>query len=54
MGPAPARQLLDSWQPWQLLAGLAAQPLSSGVEGLSLSLEPAGQGLALQANLRFS
>jgi len=54
MGPAPAQQLLQSWQPWQVLSGLAAQPLERGVQGLSLSLEPADQGLELRANLRFS
>jgi len=53
MGPAPAQQLLQSWQPWQLLSGLAAQPLAGGVQGLSMSLEPADQGLELRANLRF-
>ena len=53
MAQAPARQLLQQWQPWQLLTGLAAQPLVGAVDGLTLALEPSAEQLHLSAQLRF-
>jgi len=54
LAPAPARQLLQRWQPWQLLSGVAAAPLADAVQGLSLSLEAQDSQLQLKAQLRFA
>jgi hypothetical protein len=50
---APARELLQHWQPWQLLSGLAGQPLAEAAQGLALSVEPDGSQLLLKARLQF-
>ena len=50
---APARELLQQWQPWQLLSGLAGQPLAEAAQGLALSVEPDGAQLLLKARLQF-
>lgn len=50
-GAGPARQLMQSWQPWRLLAGVAAQPLTPAVEGLAVALEPDGERLHVKARL---
>jgi hypothetical protein len=39
MGGERARSLLQRWSAWQLLSGLAGQPLAPAVQGLSLGLE---------------
>jgi len=49
----PARELLQQWQPWQLLSGLAGQPLDEAARGLALSVEPQGGQLLLKARLQF-
>ncbi|MEB3235811.1 MAG: DUF3352 domain-containing protein [Cyanobacteriota bacterium] len=54
LAPGPGRALLQQWQPWQLLSGLAAQPLAEAVQGLSLSLEPQDSQLLLRAHLRLA
>ena len=53
LAAAPAQQLLQRWQPWQVLTGLAAQPLAGAVDGLALAVEPSGEQLHLNARLRF-
>ena len=50
-GPGPARQLIQAWRPWRLLAGLAARPLAPAVQGLAVALEPDGPDLHLKARL---
>jgi len=50
---APARELLQQWQPWQLLSGLAGQPLGEAAQGLALAVEPDGGQLLLKARLQF-
>jgi hypothetical protein len=50
----PARQLMQSWQPWRLLAGVAAQPLTPAVEGLAVALEPDGSLLHLKGRLELA
>lgn len=50
-GPATARSLLQSWRPWQLLAGLAARPFTPAVQGLGVALEPEGSSLHLRVRL---
>jgi hypothetical protein len=50
----PARQLMQSWQPWRLLAGVAAQPLTPAVEGLAVALEPDGSRLHLKGRLELA
>lgn len=52
-GPNPARPLLQSWRPWRLCTALAAQPLTDGVQGLALALQPAGPDLQLKARLEL-
>ena len=51
VGAKPAGQLLQSWRPWRLLAGLAAQPLTPSVKGLALAVQPDGSDLQLRARL---
>ena len=53
LAQAPARALLLRWQPWQLLSGLAGQPLSEAVDGLSVALAPQGDQLQLKVRLRL-
>jgi hypothetical protein len=50
---APARELLQQWQPWQLLSGLAGQPLAEATQGLALSVEPRTGQLLFKARLQF-
>ncbi len=49
----PTRELLRSWQPWQLLSALAGGGLDGAVRGLALALEPEGRTVHLQARLSF-
>jgi len=60
MGGGRARSLLQRWSTWQLLSGLAGQPLAPAVQGLSLGLAAApdappggGGGVHLKARLGF-
>ena len=50
---APTRELLRSWQPWQMLSALAGGGLDGSVRGLALALEPKGRTVHLQARLSF-
>jgi hypothetical protein len=52
LGPSQARQVLADWQPWRLLSGLAAAPLSEPVSGLALAAAPDGQGWRLRGLLQ--
>ena len=53
MASAPARALLQPWQPWRLLSTLAGGGLDEAVEGLSLALEPEGRSLHLRGRLEL-
>jgi hypothetical protein len=54
LASGPARELLQAWQPWQLLAALGGEPIGSGLQGLGLSLEPLDGQLQLRARLQFT
>jgi hypothetical protein len=53
MASAPARALLQPWQPWRLLSTLAGGGLDDAVEGLGLALEPEGRSLHLHGRLEL-
>jgi hypothetical protein len=53
MASAPARVLLQPWQPWRLLSTLAGGGLDDAVEGLSLAVEPEGPSLRLHGRLEL-
>jgi hypothetical protein len=53
-GPGSARQLMQSWQPWRLLAGVSAQPLTPAVKGLAVALEPDGARLHVKGRLELA
>jgi hypothetical protein len=51
MDATTARDLLDHWQPWQLLTTLSSSPLSASVEGGALSLQGEADALRLRGQL---
>ena len=53
LAAAPAGDLLQQWQPWQLVSGLAGRPLTDAVQGLALAVEPGSGELLLKARLQF-
>jgi hypothetical protein len=45
---------MQSWQPWRLLAGVSAQPLTPAVKGLAVALEPDGARLHFKGRLELA